>query len=106
MDANRLARTEHPDTSHDAAEEVAGTLGSRCMQALQVLTRHPGSTARELDYFVGSNDGAVRKRLNDLRIRRLAKTIGKRKCRVTGRAALVWDVVRACDDTQQVLDFG
>ena len=90
--SKELARTEDPGTSKKAAEEMvaSGSLGRRTVEALNHLKHTPGSTATELETRAGVSDGRYRKRLNDLRKRGHAKTVGTRKCRVTGRAAQVW----------------
>lgn len=88
----RLARKTDPSTSHEAARDLvsSGTLSRRINLALSVLVAHPGSTARELDRHANVTDGAVRKRLNDLRKHRLAETRGSRLCEVTGKTAQLW----------------
>ena len=86
----RLARTSHPDTSHEAAKEVAGKLGGTSRFAFLWLRRYPGNTASELEYKATISDGRIRKRLNDLRLKGRAYKGEKRKCRVTGRMAYTW----------------
>ena len=87
-DGHTLSRRTDPETSHEAARSLP--LGDRMTFALSILTLRPGSTASELDAATLAPSGTVRKRLNDLRKRGLAKTDGTRTCRVTGKRAQVW----------------
>ena len=87
-----IARTSHPETSHEAEAEFTAT-GKRVAatrHALAVLRKHPGSTARELDVANGSLEREIGKRLNDLRTNGLAVVRGSRLCLVTGNKAQVW----------------
>ena len=88
----QLARREHPATSKRAARDLvdSGRIGEAMKTALAFLWRHPGSTAAELDAYAETGDGAVRKRLNDLRREGLAEPRETRACRITGKCAQVW----------------
>lgn len=96
-----LARRDGPETSKEAARTFvrSGQIGKHMARALAVLKKYPGSTAAELDlhadrdpeFETQARDGAVRKRLTDLRKAELAYISGEtRKCAVTGRMAQVW----------------
>lgn len=71
-----MSRAEDPGTSKEAAVDLvlSGRVKGAMAKALEVLQRHPGSTAAELDYAAKTPQGAVRKRLNDLRTRGQAFT--------------------------------
>ena len=90
--SHRLARSSHPSTSHESARDLvdSGALNRGMRMARAVLLAHPGSTARELDQYADSGDGAVRKRLNDLRREGLAHAKGRRVCSVSNKPAQLW----------------
>lgn len=83
----RLARTLHPETSHKAAEEVAGTLAEKHRATVLRVRAFPGLTASEYD-----NGGArvYGKRLPECAAAGLIKRGEVRACRVTGRMATTW----------------
>jgi hypothetical protein len=87
-----LARPADPSTSHEAADHIDATgVRSRMMRlALDLITANPGRAAAELEEMSGFHDGAVRKRLNDLRHAGRAKVGEPRTCAVTGRRAKTW----------------
>ena len=86
-----LARTEHPDTSKEAAKDVVDKLPGSMAKALFALRGRPGSTASELDQLRSwGGEGSIRKRLNDLKLKGEARKGDKRKCRVTGKMAYTW----------------
>lgn len=95
--AGTKARTEHPDTSKRAARELvaSGRLGKAMLAALHLARSAPGSTAAELD-ATGKlqgrvrGDGAIRKRLSELRAGGYLRSGDPRVCRVTGRMAQTW----------------
>lgn len=92
VSARDLSRREDPSTSKQAARGLIddGKLGNAMKIALHFVRRYPGSTASELDSLHGTEWGAVRKRLNDLRKVGLAYTKGTRRCNVTRRSAQIW----------------
>jgi len=98
-----ISRSTDPPTSSEAAEHIT-TTGKRQANkrlALELLRANPNSTASELDAKAGSGEGKIRKRLGDLREDGLAKTVGTRVCRVTGRNAQTW--VAVSDAKQKTL---
>lgn len=96
--AEHHVRPSDPITSVEAAEKMAPKAGRATLQALFVLKLFANSTASELEDAARKmdprdkvSDGAVRKRLSDLRAKGLAKVTGKRKCRITGMNAQTWE---------------
>jgi hypothetical protein len=85
------ARPTHPATSMEAAEKMAPKMGPVTNWALEALRCLPGATASELESFHEVKDGRLRKRLSDLRAKGLARVVGKRKCRITGMNAQIWE---------------
>lgn len=85
-----LARRKDPETSKQAARHVSKTLGARMEAALALLKSMPGKTACEIEHAALVSDGRYRKRLNDLRLRGLARKGRTRKCTITGRNAATW----------------
>ena len=67
-----------------------GKRAAAARNALAVLRKNPGSTARELDVANGSREREVGKRMNDLSTHGLAMVRGSRACQVTGNRAQVW----------------
>lgn len=98
---NPIARTSDPVTSHDAAAQVTdGGERQRMMRvAADGLLLWPGLTAKELEAKLGYSDGAIRKRLNDLRLKGEAHTGPARKCTLTGKLAMTWHPGPAPKDT-------
>ena len=92
INPGHLSRREDPGTSKQAAWALwaSGKLGKMVTRAASIVKWHPGSTASELDDYAGVTDGAIRKRLNDAKKLGLIKQEGTRKCRVTGRNAILW----------------
>lgn len=89
-------------TSKVAFREIKedGTLGSLQRLAFDTLRRHGPLTGQELGALSGAP--GIWKRLSELERRRLIKGDGTRKCRVTGRMAIVWAAV---DPTGAQLDM-
>lgn len=71
-----------------------GSLGDDQFEAYTAVFYHGPGTAKEIRKHVQScyRDG-FHKRLSELRRKGHIKETGVRKCKVTGRAAIVWDVV-------------
>ena len=86
-------RPTHPSTSMEAAEKIAPRVGTNMLLALELVQENPRRTAAELDKIAGYGNGTIRKRLSDLRAKGLARVVGKRKCRITGMNAQVWEAV-------------
>jgi hypothetical protein len=87
-----IARATDPSTSHEAAEELTSSGERQRMMAVTLdgLRLHPGLTAKELEERLGFSDGAVRKRLNDLRHAGHATNGLDRVCSLTGKKAQTW----------------
>jgi hypothetical protein len=87
-----LARACDPDTSHQAATEMAlsGALGRMARIAWDLLVEYPGATASELEEVSSLGDGKIRKRLNDLRKEGWAYNQDARRCLITGKMAQTW----------------
>ena len=85
------ARFTDPDTSHEAAVGIQSKVGCLRGQAVDIVTRHPGKTARELDQLNNTEaEGAIRKRLKECECEGLIYASGKRKCSVTNKSAQLW----------------
>lgn len=86
-----IARPTDPATSHEAAESVTrdGTRARMMRLALELVQKHPGRTAKELEQLSGHSDGEVRKRL----LRHLGRVRNgePRVCGVSGKRAMVWE---------------
>lgn len=83
------------DTSHEAYTGLLGRLGADQRRVLLGLreAREP-LTDRELAARLGVTDpNQVRPRRVELMRRGLVEDAGKRRCRVTGRTAYVWQYV-------------
>lgn len=87
-----ISRNSDPETSHDAAADLTAS-GARSRMAsitLAGLRENPGLTSKELEKLLGFEDGAIRKRLNDLRHLKLADNGPERRCSITGKTAQTW----------------
>jgi hypothetical protein len=91
-DAKRLARTNDPDTSHEAAKNTveSGQFESQCRQTLALVKQFPDCSATELGRMVMFKP---RRRLRVLERQGLVKVVGKRKCRKTGIKVMIWRAV-------------
>ena len=78
------------NTSREAYESILGELPQRQQEAWELLKQFGPCTARELN---AHRDG-IWKRLSELRAKGAAKEVGTRKCSVSGRNAIVWDIDR------------
>lgn len=90
--AKELSRSEDPDTSKQAAEEIVldGTQARMMVLALDTLRANPRLTSKELEAKAGGSDGSIRKRLNDLRKMGYATNGPERVCTISGRMAQTW----------------
>ena len=79
------------ETSRKAYLELVsnGRLGTMQYQVYTALERLGPATAQEL---VSAGTTGAWKRLPELRDLGIVFEVGKRRCRVTGRTAIVWDV--------------
>ena len=81
------------DTSLQAYfTEVLPTLSDRHQKVLQILATVPNATNSELSRMLGWEINRVTPRIFELREKELVVEAGKRKCKITGRTALVWRV--------------
>ena len=71
--------------------ESSGILGKRRTQAYRFLFDHGPMTANELSQHAGNLSG-LWKRLSELRSMGMVREMGERKCAITGRQAILWDV--------------
>lgn len=90
------------ETSLAAFQEIQqdGTLGARQKQALEILIQHGPLTGNEVSHKAGLP--GLWKRLSELEDLGLVRSVGKRRCAVTGRQAMTWEVTRG----DQQLSFG
>lgn len=79
------------DTSVTNYQEVKKTLGERQRHVLDLVTKHPDRTARELARIDGVADpNEIRPRMTELYYHGLIKSSGRRRCDVTGKNASTW----------------
>ena len=84
------------ETSLESYREVKKTLGKRQKEVMDVFNNahfnaHPaGFTNSEIADFLGWGINRVTPRVLELRKQGLLELNGIRKCRVTGRRAMVW----------------
>lgn len=92
LDNRPIARTNDPETSHMAAEKVTanGTRASQQKQCLQGVIDYPNHTSAELARMLGLDRHTVARRLPELEPEYIKRNKEKRKCDVTGQAALTW----------------
>ena len=93
-EAKKLARTEHPETSKEAAWYIVDQLGELQRHAVEVVTRYPGRTLRELaelDPRCGKDTRLVGRRLNEVEKLGLVARGVVRVCAVSGRRAATWN---------------
>jgi predicted HTH transcriptional regulator len=92
LEAERPAKRVQT-TSIKAFLEIAPSLGKREAEAVDLIRRHPGLTARELMRVAGITDANVlRPRLVPLCDRGVIVKGEQRKCAVTGKTAFTWSV--------------
>lgn len=82
------------ETSREAYHQLVatGVLRGQQERVLSTLVRKGPSTSGELFAFMEiENVNAWRARITELQGRGLIVEVGQRKCKITGRTALVWD---------------
>ncbi len=87
-----IARNADPDTSHLAAEFMNRT-GKRATQQRQIfqgVRNYPDHTSAELAKLITLDRYVVARRLPELRDAKLVVNGASRKCRATGRQAMIW----------------
>jgi predicted ArsR family transcriptional regulator len=99
LEPRALARRFDPTTSHIAADRVAEFAGKQHDAILAALRDHGPSTAHEIAAHCGLEAHAVGKRMNELFVVGLVKTVADGKGDVmtrltpSGRKARVWFLV-------------
>ena len=91
----RLARSDDPESSHEAAEAVvsSGRHGAQCQAVIDALRgRVVPVTSRELANAMGVGRDVTARRLPDLEKRGHVVRAGMRRCTVSGRRAVAWRV--------------
>lgn len=94
-------------TSCDAYETIKanGLLSRMRWQVYSQLYRHGPQTARELGDALaspGMTMTSYHKRCSELERLGVARTIGKRKCGITGFVSMVWDVTDELPDPSKL----
>tara|TARA_R110002020_G_scaffold290954_7_gene506383 strand:+ start:4007 stop:4339 length:333 start_codon:yes stop_codon:yes gene_type:complete len=89
--SGNLYRATDPMTSRLAAETAPVT--SMKELALDLIRKYPYSTAREIEYKAGKENGVLRKRLASLERERRVVKRGVGVCKVTGRKASVYEAL-------------
>ena len=94
--AKAIHRNSDPDTSRQAAEQVADALKGARRRMYEAFLHGP-KTANEAASWCVENSGGLhetyRKRSGELARAGLIQTVCTARCRVTGQAAEVWEVV-------------
>jgi hypothetical protein len=79
------------DTSLLAWQEIQPKLGKQQQLALDAIKKYPDHTYNELAQPELSGMGeSLRKRASELEDKKLIKSVGKRKCTVTGYECHIW----------------
>ncbi len=94
---NPIAHTRDPVTSKRAADEMTKSRrrGKHAEIVLDLVRRHPGSTALELAQAGPLEEYQVRRRLTDLLHAGLIARGPERTCRVRGSQMVTWRTVDA-----------
>ena len=82
------------ETSRESYRQLvdSGQLVGKQALALDMTIRHgPGTSAEIIAHLPGDNVNLWRARFTELNARGLIREIGVRKCKVSGRSALVWE---------------
>lgn len=84
-----------PVTSHLAAADLtaSGERDRQCAEVLAAVRKYPLMTSRELGEAAGLDRHAVARRLSDLMHAGRVERPGQRKCRASGKLAMVWRAV-------------
>lgn len=81
-------------TSLEAFEEVKKNLGERQTLVYKYLERLGPATNKMLARVIGLEINSVTPRIHELRKKRLVGYDHTDKCRITGRKALYWKVIK------------
>lgn len=90
-------RATSSEAYHDLLE--TGRLDRMGEEVLQALAKRGPSTGTELDAWM--NNVSAHKRLSELREEGRVRFTRRRRCSVSGRNALEWDLIRAPSEKQQ-----
>lgn len=90
-DCPPLAQTEHPQTSHLAAQEILAKLPRLIALAAECVKRTPGKTRSELNEIHCHGKDIIGKRLDGARKLGLVRNGADRQCSITGRMAQTWE---------------
>lgn len=97
-DSSQGSRESDPQTSKDAAEEIAPSLPSLQAEFLAKLSEVGEATSNEVAALVAGNNFArrntMRRRASDLIAKKRIEAVGSRVCRVTHRKATVYRVAK------------
>ena len=89
--ARRLARRTDPETSKQAAREIAPDLGTLQLWVLGLVRKFPGRTVNELCIAAGVADPRrINRRLSELDKLGAVVRDTPRKCSESGRSCAVW----------------
>lgn len=93
FDNTKIHRSSDPETSRQGAEHIQRKLNGLQVEFIRRLReRDEPSTANE----VAEGNESIRKRSGELKRMGLIRSVGKRKCRVTGQMAHIFEVSRDC----------
>lgn len=87
-----------------ANQKPQPVLNRRLMEVLDLVSRHPYKTARELESKAAGEIfpvDTVHKRISDLAHLGYVTSLSRRSCSVTGHKALVWSVTQRGSDACQ-----
>ena len=107
-EANRLARTFDPDTSHEAAVYVvkSGIVSGQKARVLDALRSNPRRTTNELAARSGIDRHVVGRRMSGLESDGLVRRLDKRRCDISGRLAYTWEWTGAADEEGSLVCSG
>ena len=90
-DPRTLARRTDPETSRQAADEIAGAVAALQWWAVVCVRMSPGKTQRELGAIYCPDDlRKIGRRLGEAAKKGLLRRGPVRKCSITGRNAETW----------------
>ncbi|XZE18781.1 hypothetical protein SH449x_004086 [Pirellulaceae bacterium SH449] len=93
-----LHRTNDPETSIAAAEDILPRLNQRCRQFLTALRVLKQATAKEAAMHACPGNYAqcetVRRRASDLQRMGLIVIVGQRACKISGKTSSVYEEVK------------
>jgi len=81
-------------TSETSFQEIRDSLGQKQFQILNYLALLGHATNNEISKQYGIPINCVTPRIKELREMGIVTQVSKRPCKVTGRRAMVWEVLR------------